>query len=105
MSDEENKEQEGEMQFPEAGSVISWLSFNVRVEFHPAIRIQTLAGHEFATAIHSAMEAGATSVDGNEWVLRGARAYDGMTVRVGKKTITLSVENPQNPQEWYEERF
>lgn len=95
----------GQDAFPTAGNEIEWLGYRVSVGFHPPIKITRKGGHEFASKIYSAMEAGSTNVDGPEWVFHGAGAYDGMSVRVKTNSIIASVVYPQSAQDWYEERF
>lgn len=91
--------------FPQPGREVAWLGFYLRVEFYPHIKITRKGGNEFAAAINAAIEAGTTTTVENEWIIRGAGAYDGMQVVVTKDTIQLSVTIPSNAQDWYEQRF
>jgi hypothetical protein len=102
MSSEEEK---SPTNLPADNATINWLSYHLRVDFHPPIRMSRKAGHEFAPKIYSALEAGSTQIEDDEWKFRGAGQYSGMQVAVSKNSIIMSVVEPLSGQEWYEERF
>src|SRR5438132_1323563 len=93
---------------PKPGAKIELFGYNLKVGFHPAIRLDSKKGWDFGKKISDLIEPKGSDFSGDSWSYmqpQGASPNCFLSVNVRVSDIQLNASFPIHPKEWYETRY